>query len=67
MKHKNLNYKEALTEIESIVYKLEHEEPDVDELGGMITNALSLIKTCKHKLKKTESELNTALEDLDEK
>ncbi|MDQ3536130.1 MAG: exodeoxyribonuclease VII small subunit [Bacteroidota bacterium] len=63
MKKENLKYKEALNKIETIVEKIENDEPDIDELGSMIKEALSLLKLCKEKLKNTDVELNKAIED----
>lgn len=59
------SYKEALAKIEEIVNTIENEEPDVDELSEMVHNALTLIKTCKNKLKNTEAALDKALKELD--
>lgn len=65
MKKETIKYKEALSKIEIIVNKIENDEPDIDELGTMIKEALALIKLCKEKLKNTELELNNALQDFD--
>jgi len=62
---KNDSYKASIEEIESIIHKIEFEEPDVDELGKLVKRAAKLIKTCKDKLKGTESDLNDTLEELE--
>lgn len=66
MKKNSIKYKEALSKIEDIVEKIENNEPDIDELGTMIKEALALVKVCKEKLKNTEVELNKALEDFEQ-
>ncbi len=65
MNKKDIKYKEALSRIEAIVNKIENDEPDVDELNDLVQEALSLLKICKDKLKKTESELNKTLKEID--
>jgi len=66
MADQKFNYKKALEEIEQIVYKIENEEPDIDELSEMVKRAAELIKQCKNKLKNTSSELEDIIEKLDE-
>ncbi|MDQ3395447.1 MAG: exodeoxyribonuclease VII small subunit [Bacteroidota bacterium] len=65
MKNKTIKYKDALLKIESIVETIESKEPDIDELGTMIKEAMSLLRLCKEKLKNTEQELNEALEEFE--
>lgn len=50
-------YEEALTQLESIVRKMEAGEFDIDELAVQLKTAQQLIKFCKDKLSKTEEEL----------
>lgn len=50
-------YEEALTQLESIVRKMEAGEFDIDELTVQLKAAQRLIKFCKDKLSKTEEEL----------
>lgn len=61
-----LTYKQAITEIEELVDKIENEELDVDELSGMVKRVSQLLKFCKDKLYKTEQEVNDILENMDE-
>ena len=65
MAEKKLSYRKALEELESIVKKIEQNEPDVDELNGMVARAVELVKYCKTKLKSTEEQLKNNLEELD--
>ncbi len=65
MEKKKPTYKQALTELESIVAKIENDKPDIDELNALVKRAVELVRYCKTKLKKTEEDLNKSLEDLD--
>ena len=51
-------YEEAISEIESIVKKLENSELNVDELSKDVQNSLKLIEFCKSKLCATEEHIN---------
>ena len=57
MATKKISYKEAITEIEDILEKIENDELDVDELSEKVKQVSSLIKICKEKLQKTEEEV----------
>lgn len=61
MKKKDISYKNALTEIEKIISRLESAETDIDEITKEVKRASELIKFCKQKLYSTESELNEIL------
>lgn len=61
MSKKELSYKSAMQELESIVAKLEEEEIDVDKLAVMINRASELIKFCKNRLIKSQEEVDKAL------
>ena len=52
-----LKYEEALSQLETIVRKMEANEYDLDELAVQLKTAQRLIKFCKDKLSKTEEEL----------
>ena len=65
MAKKDLSYQKAMDELESIVKKIEQNEPDVDELNDMVVRAVELVKYCKTKLKTTEEQINNNLEELD--
>lgn len=64
MSKKSISYKAALERIEEIVDIIENQQPDIDGLSNLVKEATSLIKDCKLRLKTTENELNTSLEDL---
>jgi exodeoxyribonuclease VII small subunit len=61
---KEISYKEAVTEIEEILEKIENEELDVDELADKVKRVSALITICKDKLHKTESEVEKILKDM---
>lgn len=65
MAKKTFNYKEAMAQIEEIAHKIEHEEPDIDELSALIKTAVDLIGQCKQKLRKTEEDLDNILNQID--
>ena len=62
---KKLNYNDAVGEIEEILQQIENEELEVDELSMKVKRVSALIKTCKDKLRKTESEVERILNDIE--
>jgi exodeoxyribonuclease VII small subunit len=64
MGKKEISYQKALDELESIVKKIEENEPDVDELNVLVARAVELVKYCKNRLKRTEEQLKNNLEEL---
>lgn len=65
MATKKISYKEAISEIEDILEKIENDELDVDELSEKVKQVSLLIKICKDKLQKTEEEVEKILEDME--
>lgn len=65
MATKKISYKEAISEIEDILEKIENDELDVDELSEKVKQVSLLIKICKDKLQKTEEEVGKILEDME--
>lgn len=61
-----MTYKEAIEKLEEIVYHIENDEPDVDEISGMVKEAYELLMYCKTRLKTTEEEVQAAFEKLKE-
>ncbi|MGQ9846552.1 MAG: exodeoxyribonuclease VII small subunit [Bacteroidales bacterium] len=61
MAKKELTYKSAMEELESIVAQLEKDEVDVDKLPEMINRASELIQFCKSRLIKSQEEVDKAL------
>ena len=65
MTKKQLSYQKALEELESIVKRIEEQDPDVDELNTLVKKAVELVNYCKSKLKLTDEQLKKNLENLD--
>lgn len=57
-------YKEAVTELENIVRKMESDNCDIDQLSAYTSKALELLKFCKERLFKTNEEVEKCLEEL---
>lgn len=66
MEKKKLSYKEAVTEIENILDKLENEELDVDDLSAKVKRVSQLLKFCKDKLSGTEKEIRNIIEEMED-
>ena len=58
-----MSYDHAIQRIEEIVSTLEIGEKGMDELSELVKEAAALVKSCKKKLKSTESEISKALEE----
>lgn len=57
-----VKYEEAVHQLEDIVRRLENNEMDIDELSAELKKAQQLIKLCKDRLTKTDSEIRKILE-----
>jgi len=60
-----INYTEALEELQQIVSDIEDGEISVDELSLKVKRASVLIKKCKLKLSSTEEDVNQILKELE--
>ena len=58
---KELNYEEAVKQLEDIVAKMENDELDIDQMSGQLKVAQRLIKQCKDKLTKADAEIKKIL------
>ncbi len=58
---KKINYEAALSELEEIVNKMENDEFDIDQLSVNLKRAQTLIKLCRDKLTKTDTEIKKLL------
>ena len=65
METKQPTYKEAVSEIEDILEKLENDELDIDELALKVKRVSVLLKYCKEKLTTTESEIQSIIGDIE--
>ena len=63
MTKEKISYSEALAEIEAILEKIEGGKLDVDELAEKVTRVTILLKICRDRLHKTETQINKILED----
>jgi exodeoxyribonuclease VII small subunit len=63
---KKANYQDSMERLEEILENIDSSEVNVDELAEQVSEAATLLKTCKQILTKTEKDVNAALETLDE-
>lgn len=63
--NEKLTYNQALAELERILAELRSDNCDVDTLAARTSRAATLLKLCRSRLTRTESELSKILEDLD--
>lgn len=61
---KKLNYTEAYDELQEIVSEIENDDISLDELSLKVKRASVLIRICREKLIKTESEVNEILKEI---
>lgn len=61
-----MTYNEAVARLEEIVKKMESPDCDIDRLSEYTTGALELLKFCKTRLFKTNTEVERCLEELKE-
>jgi exodeoxyribonuclease VII small subunit len=61
-----LNYEEAMADLQSILEELEAEETDLDRLAERVKRASELVRHCREKIHRTEMEVEKVLKDLPE-
>lgn len=61
MAKEKISYNEALSEIETILQKIEEGELDVDELAEKVKRVSDLLKICRDKLYHTEKQIGKIL------
>jgi len=66
MAKKALTYQSAVTELEEILSKIEHNDLQIDQLSSQVKRASELISFCKTKLKTTEEEVEQILSEMDD-
>ena len=59
---KEINYEEAVRQLEAIVDKMERGELDIDSMAAQLKQAQELVKLCKQKLKRTDDEIQKLLD-----
>ena len=65
MSKKEIRYKEAISELESILGGLESEAIDVDEVSLKVKRAVQLIKLCRERIGKTELEVRKIVKEFE--
>lgn len=63
MEKKQPGYTEAIREIETILERFSNEELDVDTLASHVKRATELIKVCKERLRKAETDVEEILKE----
>ena len=63
---KNMTYREAIEELETILRALETDAVDVDDLTTRVERSAELIRLCRHKLRHAEASLDRVFDSLDE-
>jgi Exonuclease VII small subunit. len=66
MAKKELTYSAALDELRSILARIEGQDVDIDQIAEDVKRSSELIKFCKEKLRKTESEVEGILKGMKE-
>ncbi len=66
MANKKVSYVEAVKEMEEILTLIERNELDVDQLSEKVQRVSILLKLCKEKLHKTETEVENILKEIEE-
>lgn len=60
-----LGYTEALAELEAILDRLEHDEPDVDRVAGDVARAAELVAHCRDRITAARARVQDVVGDLD--
>ena len=63
MEQKIESYRDAVNELENILRQMQSPDCDIDKLSGYTARALELLKYCKEKLQKTDSEVQRLLSE----
>ncbi len=58
------SYAAAIAELETIVRKMQADDCDIDNLAAYTARSMQLLKFCKDRLQKTDTELKKLLEEL---
>ena len=62
---KPITYTEAITELDTLVQKMQSPQCDIDHLSEYTKRAKELLDVCRRKLTETDTELKRILADLD--
>lgn len=59
-----LGYSQALSELETILDRLEHEEPDVDRVASDVSRAAELVAHCRDRITSARLKVEEVVGDL---
>lgn len=59
-----MTYNQAVAELEKIVTLMQSDDCDIDKLSEYTRRGLELLRLCKEKLTRTDSEIKKCLEEL---
>ena len=59
-----LGYADALAELESILERLEHDEPDVDRVATDVARAADLVRHCRERISSARLRVEEVVGDL---
>lgn len=62
----DLEYGEALDELNEILEAIEDDRFDLDELGDKVGRAATLIRLCRQKIDATELQIQSIIDELDD-
>lgn len=65
MAKKEITYNDAIIEIDEILNQIENDDLNIDDLSEKVKRVSFLLKTCKKKLVKTETEIQKVLDDIE--
>ena len=66
MSTENLEYKNSMDRLESILTRIDNSEMGIDELSDQVREATELLKKCRQILLKTEQNVQEALNSLED-
>jgi exodeoxyribonuclease VII small subunit len=66
MAKKNLTYQSAMEELEGILEQMEENTVEIDQLSTQVKRASELISFCKNKLRSTESDVQSIIDQMNE-
>lgn len=62
---KEMSYREAITQLETILRTMQSDDCDIDRLSSLTRRATELITECRQRLVATDEELRSILADLE--
>ncbi len=66
MPGEEVSYAQAMDRLEEIIPRIEQGDIGVDELGASVKEAVTLVKSCRDRLRTTRADVEQALKDLEE-